>query len=194
MLIDDVYAPKCEATVRSRMEDLKKLALSVLVREAASRLGFANVKPQQLEAILAFCQGKDVFVSLPTGFGKTLIFAVLPSLFNTIRRSTTSVVVVVSPLAALMAEQRKKFIPMGVNAEFLGELQLDQQAISRVLQGKHELVLVSPENLCYNKELRDMLLSRTYQDNLVAFVVDEAHCIKTWLVLWSILMVITILR
>ena len=194
MLIDDVYAPKCEATARSRMEDLKKLALSVLVREAASRLGFANVKPQQLEAILAFCQGKDVFVSLPTGFGKTLIFAVLPSLFNTIRRSTTSIVVVVSPLAALMAEQRKKFIPMGVNAEFLGELQLDQQAISRVLQGKHELVLVSPENLCYNKELRDMLLSRTYQDNLVAFVVDEAHCIKTWLVLWSILMVITILR
>ena len=194
MLIDDVCALKCEATVRSRMEDLKKLALSVLVREAASRLGFANVKPQQMEAILAFCQGKDVFVSLPTGFGKTLIFAVLPSLFNTIRQSTTSIVVVVSPLAALMAEQRKKFIPMAVNAEFLGELQLDQQAISRVLQGNHELVLVSPESLCYNKELRDMLLSRTYQDNLVAFVVDEAHCIKTWLVLWSILMVISILR
>ena len=134
------------------MEDLSKLALSVLVREAASRLGFTNVKPQQLEAILAFCGGKDVFVSLPTGFRKTLIFAVLPSLFNTIRRSTTSIVVVLSPLAALMAEQRKKFIPMGVNAEFLGELQLDQQAISRVLQGKHELVLVSPENLCYNSE------------------------------------------
>ena len=87
MLIDDVCALKCEATVRSRMEDLKKLALSVLVREAASRLGFANVKPQQMEAILAFCQGKDVFVSFPTGFGKTLIFAVLLSLFNTIRRS-----------------------------------------------------------------------------------------------------------
>ena len=87
MLIDDVYALKCEATVRSRMEDLKTLALSVLVREAASRLGFANVKPQQMEAILAFCQGKDVFVSFPTGFGKTLIFAVLLSLFNTIRRS-----------------------------------------------------------------------------------------------------------
>ena len=102
------------------MEDLSKLALSVLVREAASRLGFTNVKPQQLEAILAFCGGKDVLI--PTGFGKTLIFAVLPSLFNTIRRSTTSIVVVLSPLAALMAEQRKKFIPMGVNAEFLGSI------------------------------------------------------------------------
>ena len=97
MLLDDVCALKCEATVRSRMEDFKKLALSVLVREAASRLGFMNVKPQQMETILAFCQGKDVFVSLPTGFGKTLIFAVLPSLFNTIRQSTTSIVVVESP-------------------------------------------------------------------------------------------------
>ena len=65
--------------------------ISLLVREAASRLGFPNVKPHQPEAILAFCEGEDVCVSLPTGFGKTPIFAVLPLLFKTIRRSNTSV-------------------------------------------------------------------------------------------------------
>ena len=48
----------------------------MLVREATSRLGSPNVKPPQLEAILALCEGKDFCVSLPTGFGKTLIFAV----------------------------------------------------------------------------------------------------------------------
>ena len=65
MVIDDVYTLKCEAAVCSRMEDLKKLTLSVLVCEAASRVGFVNVKPQQLEAILAFFEGKNVFMSLP---------------------------------------------------------------------------------------------------------------------------------
>ena len=65
-------------------QQISPIALSVLVRKVASRLGFVNVKPQQLEAILAFCEGKDVFMSLPSGFRKTLIFAVFPSLFNTI--------------------------------------------------------------------------------------------------------------
>ena len=50
------------------------IALSVLIREAASRKGYANVKPKQLETVLEFGKGKDVFVSLPTGFGKTLIY------------------------------------------------------------------------------------------------------------------------
>ena len=62
------------------MEDLRTIALSALIREAASRIGYDNVKPKQIEAVLEFCKGKDVFVSLPTGYGKTLIFAVLPSL------------------------------------------------------------------------------------------------------------------
>ena len=54
----------------------------MLVREAASRIGFPNFKPQQLEAMLAFCKGKDVCVSHPTGFGKMLIFAVPPLVLN----------------------------------------------------------------------------------------------------------------
>ena len=162
------------------MEELKTRALSVVIRQVASRLGYANVKSKQIEAISGFCRGEDVFVSLPTGYGKTRIFAILPALFNAIRKSATSIVVVVSPLAALMAEHKRKFIPMGVNAEFLGELQTDQQAVARVVQGKHELVLLSPENLCFNMELRNMLTSRVYQENLVAFVLDEAHCVKSW--------------
>ena len=162
------------------MEELRILALSVLVRVAVSRLGFRNIKDKQLEAVVNFCQGRDVFVSLPTSYGKTLIYAVLPSLFDIIKRRTSSIVVVVSPLTALMAEQKKRFVPMGVDAEFLGELQTDEGAVKRVVQGQHKLVLLSPEQLCYNKLVREMLLSRVYQDNLSAFVIDEAHCIKTW--------------
>ena len=48
-----------------------------------------------------------------------------------------------------MAEQ-KRFVPMRINVEFLGELQTDLTAIERVKNSQHSLVLVCPENLCYN--------------------------------------------
>ena len=50
------------------MEDLRTIALSALIRETASKIGYANVKPKQLEAVLDFCKGIDVFVSLLTGY------------------------------------------------------------------------------------------------------------------------------
>ena len=59
-------------------EDAKiELALQV----AVTRLGFAELKEKQKEAVVAFVSGKDVFVSLPTGYGK-LCYVCLPFLFN----------------------------------------------------------------------------------------------------------------
>ena len=42
-----------------------------IVERAASSLGYSNLKPEQEQAILAFVSGKDVFVALPTGYGKS---------------------------------------------------------------------------------------------------------------------------
>ena len=44
------------------------IALSALICETVSKIGYANVKPKQLEAVLDFCKGIDVFVSLLTGY------------------------------------------------------------------------------------------------------------------------------
>ena len=43
------------------------------------------LKEKQFEAIHKFCSGNDVFVSLPTGFGKSIIYAILPLVFDRIR-------------------------------------------------------------------------------------------------------------
>jgi len=50
-------------------------------------LGFDQLKTKQSEAIEAFVSGKDVFVSLPTGYGKSIIYAILPTLFNKLKGS-----------------------------------------------------------------------------------------------------------
>ena len=45
----------------------------------------SELKDEQVEAILNSCQGQDVFVSLPTGFGKSMIYGLLPLVFDKIR-------------------------------------------------------------------------------------------------------------
>ena len=64
------------------------------------------LREEQLKAIRAVFEGRDVFVILPTGFGKSVCFHVLPFLFDhkLSQMNKKSVVVVVSPLVALMTE------------------------------------------------------------------------------------------
>ena len=77
------------------MNDLRTL---VLIRRADGQLGYPRFNPKQLEAVAKFCQGRDVFASLLTSYGKTLIYALLPSILNPIRGRNSSIVVVLSPL------------------------------------------------------------------------------------------------
>ena len=53
----------------------------MLITECALQLGYEGVKDKQMEAILAVVRGKDTFV-LPTGFGKSMIYGVLPVVFD----------------------------------------------------------------------------------------------------------------
>ena len=151
------------------------------INAAAALLSFHPLKSKQCEAVEAFMRGNDVFVALPTGYGKSVIFGILPTAYDLMRGHTNkSIAIIVSPLAALMKDMKQRFVPRGVSAEFLGEMQEDQGAMARVVDGKHQLVFVSPGNLLENPLLRGMLSSDVYQSYLIGVVVDEAHCIDKW--------------
>ena len=47
-------------------------ALDAAIESALTRLGYDNIRPMQMLAVQSFVQGRDVFVSLPTGSGKSL--------------------------------------------------------------------------------------------------------------------------
>lgn len=79
-----------------------------------------------------------------------------------------------------MLEQQRKYSSKGIATEFVGEAQADPAVISQVLQGNLQLLYISPENLLNNPRFRSMLLKSKYKEHLVALVVDEAHCVKTW--------------
>ena len=76
------------------------------IREAAASLGYPALKPEQEEAITQFLMGRDVFVALPTGYGKSLCYCCLRRVFDLVRSiEEQSIVMVVSPLTALMKDQ-----------------------------------------------------------------------------------------
>ena len=80
------------------------------ILHAARRLGYHDLREQQLHAAKKFLQGNDVFVSLPTGSGKSLIYAVLPFAFDHLRGSEGTIVAVVSPLLSPQSQQGRKYI------------------------------------------------------------------------------------
>ena len=75
---------------------------------AASRtMGYEGMKSEQLQIVESFVTGHDVFGVLPTGYGKSLCYACLPLVFDCLlqKPSGFSIVLVVSPLVALMKDQ-----------------------------------------------------------------------------------------
>ena len=77
------------------------------IRGAAEELGYCDMKPEQLQLVRKFVEGNDVFAVLPTGFGKSLCYACLPLVFDSISNSKRghSIIVVVTPLLAIIKDQ-----------------------------------------------------------------------------------------
>ena len=85
-----------------------------VIQEAFAKLGYNRVKPEQMTAIEVFLV---VWIILPTGFGKSLIYSTLPIIFDTlICQDKKLIVVAVSPLLALMQDQVEVFSSKGISS------------------------------------------------------------------------------
>lgn len=81
--------------------EIRKIAFGVAVR-----LGYSSLKDKQMDVIVNFLLGKDVFGVLQTGYRKSLCYACLPWIFDELyREKDPSIVIVISPLTAIMIDQ-----------------------------------------------------------------------------------------
>ena len=85
-----------------------------VVRNAQEHVGFNfQLRSEQLEAIAAITERKDCLCVLPTGYGKSLIYQLLPFVFDELSDGEeNSCVVVVSPLNAIIEDQISKLSPV----------------------------------------------------------------------------------
>ena len=79
--IDNTYTWSNSALSATRMASVMHQAL----KETVSEMGLFELKSKQTEAILTVLAGKDTFVSLPTGYGKSIIYSVLSPLYDKVR-------------------------------------------------------------------------------------------------------------
>ncbi|XP_074624070.1 putative ATP-dependent DNA helicase Q1 [Acropora palmata] len=121
---------------------------------------------------------KDVFVNLPTGFEKSLIYEALPLVFDYTTKLPWHIVIIVSPLASLMEDQVRYLRSIGVSAVNISS-QTDNDH-SKIGNGQHSVVFGSPEAWLMNDRWRTMLGTDVYKSKLCAVAIDEAHVIKQW--------------
>lgn len=138
-----------------------------------------SFRKNQLEAILAALEGRDVFVLMPTGGGKSLCYQ-LPAICT--GGSTKGVTVVISPLLSLMTNQVSALKEKKVDVLVWNSETVDHMEIIRRLRGypKPALLYVSPEKVKDSGGLKAIFGDLYRAGDLARFVVDEAHCISTW--------------
>ena len=175
----------------TRHRNLKAMAEGAIdvehaVEKAVMEMGYDALRDKQREAILGFLQGRDVFVSLPTGSGKSLCYGVLPKVFDTLRKKRSkSIVIVISPLISLMKDQIHSLQTKGIKSTFVTKdlADSDDTVEQALYEGSYQIIFFSPEALLCDDTWRDMMQTQVYKENVVAFVIDEAHLIKKWYVM-----------
>jgi superfamily II DNA helicase RecQ len=93
-----------------------------IIEEAGRWYGYNALKDKQKVVVSAFLMGNDVLACLPTGYGKSVCYAILPKIFDKLRgKPKSSIVICISPLIAIMDEQNKKFQNLEITAEYISE-------------------------------------------------------------------------
>ena len=87
-----------------------------IIMDASVSFGYNELKVEQHKALKAFVEGRDVFVALPTSYGKSLCYALLHAIFDSKKElvEKTSICMTVSPLIAWMKDQSNFFIKKGI--------------------------------------------------------------------------------
>ncbi len=147
-------------------------------------------KPEQLDAIRAVYNGKDVFVWLPTGFGKSFCYEMLPFVMDhklgRVSTTCSSVVLVISPLIALMVDQVISLRRRGIRAAVLSTGSGVEKSLIASEEDLAECSLLysAPESLVISR-WKDVLETPVISKRIVAVIVDEAHCVSMWYVYLS---------
>lgn len=146
---------------------------SPLLSKLKKYFGYDTLRPAQVPVIDSVLAGKDTLAIMPTGGGKSLCYQ-LPAVLN------EGLVVVISPLIALMHDQveslKKNGIKAGILNSSIGFLE-QKETTQQAENGTLKLLYVSPERL-FARESSFLDWMQDLKISLIA--IDEAHCVSQW--------------
>ncbi len=143
-----------------------------LLRKHFGHKKFRNSQQQVIDHVLS---GNHAMVVMPTGMGKSLCYQI-PAL--TIAPDANELVLVLSPLIALMQDQVDSLLARGISAALINSSLDRETRIARydeVAAGEYRLLYVTPERF-RKPEFIEVLNSR----RIKLLAIDEAHCVSQW--------------
>lgn len=137
-----------------------------------AHFGYETLKPEQYDIISHLVTKKqDVNAILATGFGKSLCFQ-MPHLITKLS------VIIISPLIALMEDQKTLMEALDIPVCCLNSACVDKSQIKReILDGENKLIYITPEYLPYCETFVKELVE---QDGLALIAIDESHAVSTY--------------
>ena len=153
-------------------------------RVSKERFRLEGFRHHQLNAINATLEGKDAFVLMPTGGGKSLCYQ-LPAIIQS--GKTKGITIVVSPLLSLMNDQVDHLRKLNIKAFTLhGETPQDAKRQTRLhLRETHpehflQLLYITPEMIGMSTNMSSIFDDLYQRNKLARIVIDEAHCVSQW--------------
>src|SRR3989338_6606222 len=154
---------------------LKRCDLNLLMQNSTEALkkhfGYSDFQPMQESIVNDVLAGRDVFVLMPTGSGKSLCYQ-LPAVMK------DGITVVISPLIALMKDQVDSLSANGIEASYINS-SLNTKKIEdikiKLLENKDKILYIAPERLTSSDFLYFLKMLK-----IALFAIDEAHCISEW--------------
>jgi bloom syndrome protein len=160
-----------DPSVNAKMQRAKRVLRDVF--------GHNAFRPNQERTVMEAFSGRDVFVLMPTGGGKSLCFQ-LPACID------DGVTIVISPLVSLIQDQVQQLEALDVGvANLNGDQDYDtvqRPIISELFSNsiKIKMLYVTPEKIASSNLLNNLFESLEKRGLLARFVIDEAHCISQW--------------
>lgn len=160
-----------DPTVNSKMQRAKQVLRDVF--------GHNAFRTNQERTVMEAFSGRDVFVLMPTGGGKSLCFQ-LPACID------DGVTIVISPLVSLIQDQVQQLEALDVGVANLKgdqDYATEQRPIISELfsnQISIKMLYVTPEKIASSNMLNNVFESLQTRGLLARFVIDEAHCISQW--------------
>uniref|UniRef100_A0A0K0F5E0 ATP-dependent DNA helicase n=1 Tax=Strongyloides venezuelensis TaxID=75913 RepID=A0A0K0F5E0_STRVS len=157
---------------------LSSITINKMYEALRNVFGHDDFRHRQKSAITASLSGKDVFILMPTGAGKSLCYQ-LPAVLE------DGLTVVISPLRALIDDQYDKMNQIGIKTEKLTS-DVNQSKATKIYEiltnfdGSIKLLYVTPEKIAADPRFINLLKELHQKKKLSRFVIDEVHCVSQW--------------
>ena len=149
--------------------------ITAAVNESITKVNSSfKIKPKQLEAIKNILNGSDTLAILPTSYGKSLIYQLLPTVCKLLPgKPNHAIVIVISPLKSLIKDQISAANKMTSLSLLATDLNITK--LKDISTGHFNVIVDTPEAWLDDDRWKAVLSSHYFRKNVVCVVIDEAH-------------------